>query len=196
MRWRVATGFVFGAAFALGACGGGIARNGGGNSEDGSTGGSDGNAGGSSGGGGGSGGVIDAGSGGVIDAGGGDGGVESGNGLGSDAAAGDSGKANDSGTVHDAAPAPGEAGSDGACSTPTGGTFQCGPTTCDGVTNYCLEKIGGNTCVSIPPACQCGQSHDCACLLAGVANPCGVGTLTCTPMHDGGLIWLVAAECP
>jgi hypothetical protein len=89
-----------------------------------------------------------------------------------------------------------DAGDDAGCAAPSAGVFQCGPSSCDGVQSYCLEAIGGNTCISLPPACQCADTLDCACLLSHVPNPCGVGVLSCTPMHDGGLFWVVADDCP
>ncbi len=93
-------------------------------------------------------------------------------------------------------PAEMDATADSACTPPPGGTFQCGATTCNGATSYCLAGMIHDSCEPLPPECACAETFGCACLLAQVKNPCDVGSLTCIPMHDGGIYWIQAIACP
>jgi hypothetical protein len=115
----------------------------------------------------------------ATEAGGGDGGGDSssGDGATSDASAGD-------------------AGAEGGCTPPVGGTYSCGANDCDGTSDYCLVGMASRTCEPLPPQCRCAETLDCACLLAHVTSPCGIGSVHCFPMHDGGLYWLEAIDCP
>lgn len=136
------------------------------------------------------------------------GGSEAGTGGGNDSSTGGgNGDASDTEGVHDGGAidssetnpdaATAAAGGDAAgCTPPAGASFACGAVSCNGAASYCLEASEGNQCLSLPAACDCAETLDCACLLAVVANPCGVGSLTCVPRDDGGLLWLMALECP
>lgn len=119
-----------------------------------------------------------------VDGTGGDGGVQDSGAL--DAVA-NGPPANEAGT---------DASGDAGCTPQTGAAFQCGAASCNGATNYCLETSEEDTCVPMPPACECAETDDCTCLLANVANPCGVGIITCAPRDDGGLLWAMALDCP
>jgi hypothetical protein len=104
------------------------------------------------------------------------------------------GKDADAGATGDAGPGGGQG--DSGCTPPVGASYACGPAACNGATSFCLETIGGDTCKSLPAACDCANTRDCACLLANVANPCATGTLQCSSKDDGGLLWAMALECP
>jgi hypothetical protein len=84
---------------------------------------------------------------------------------------------------------------DAACTSPGGGSFQCGSVACNGATDYCLDTAHGATCLPLPPACLCRESLDCSCLLANTARPCDSGTPVCEAMDDGGLLWILDSFC-
>ena len=112
----------------------------------------------------------------------------------------DDGPASDDATVGGDGPTGDASGadstSDAGCAPPTGGAFPCGRSSCEGTTSYCLAGMLHDSCEPLPPECACAGSLDCACLLAHVENPCDAGSLTCKPMHDGGLYWIQALLCP
>jgi hypothetical protein len=88
-------------------------------------------------------------------------------------------------------------GGSGGCTTPAEGSFYCGTTLCSGATSYCLQGSRGFTCEPLPAACgRCDETRDCDCMLANLSSPCDAGTLICTTMHDGGILWMEALLCP
>jgi hypothetical protein len=90
----------------------------------------------------------------------------------------------------------GDATTEGGCTPIGAGSFSCAASTCNGSTSFCQVGMVNKTCKPLPVQCQCAETLDCACLLANVQNPCGIGPLKCYPMDDGGVYWIEAIDCP
>jgi len=128
-------------------------------------------------------------------------GSASSDGRGAEASATDGGP--EDGGDGDAHEAPAEAGdaseppadaADAGCAPPTPLTTACGAASCEYATEYCLFGSVPNKCLALPPECQCGETHTCACLLAHAAV-CDGGIKSCTPYADGGELWLAWIDC-
>lgn len=89
----------------------------------------------------------------------------------------------------DAAPSDAAFKYDGPCTPRVGTSFVCGAASCtNSTTQYCIYGAVPNTCQPLPPACQCEETFNCACLAANL--DCDGGFL-CSPHSDAG-----AAELP
>jgi hypothetical protein len=111
-----------------------------------------------------------------------------------DTSSGDDGSADAS--TDRSAPGTDDGAADGGCITPSAPAISCGGVgNCNAAANYCLAGSLPNTCKPIPAQCACGDTHDCACLLANTPIPCDGGKATCTAYADGGQLWIFASNC-